>query len=152
MAISVTLNDGPADFASLWDTYAGRELPPHLQLHDNVITCPTTHERIGQRDHRDVFLVLDGLTGIFHGAKGKTFDDKRIPLNGGAFIGCTFNNCVLEYSGVPDKVILGENRLLGNTHFQFVGPALTTLQFLHTMYHHGLRPYVEPIINGLRQP
>ena len=58
MGISVGLEDGPADKASIGDTYAGKELPPEIAtLINNTTICPKSGKAILQRDNDQVFLV-----------------------------------------------------------------------------------------------
>ena len=58
MGISVELNDGPVDRASIGDTYNGKEVPPELlTLHNNSVTCPQTGRLFYQEDNYQVFLV-----------------------------------------------------------------------------------------------
>jgi len=56
--IDLTLDDGPADKASIGDTYKGRDLPPEIaMLTNNSITCPNTGRLSVQKDNNQVFLV-----------------------------------------------------------------------------------------------
>ena len=58
MGISIELNDGPAEKASIGDTYSGRDLPPQVaKLVNNRIQCPETGELLVQKDNDQVFLV-----------------------------------------------------------------------------------------------
>ena len=58
MGIRLTLDDGPADKASVGDTYAGRDLPEAIALLiENQVECPVTGRLTRQRDHHQVFLV-----------------------------------------------------------------------------------------------
>jgi hypothetical protein len=58
LGISISLDDGPADKASIGDTYAGKELPPQIALLiDNKTTCPNTRRLTSQKDNNQVFLV-----------------------------------------------------------------------------------------------
>ncbi len=58
MGISIELQDGPADKASIGDTYSGKELPPQVaQLSNNITNCPKSGKPILQRDNNQVFLV-----------------------------------------------------------------------------------------------
>jgi len=61
MEIAITLNDGPADRASIGDTYAGKELPSEiLDLVENQTWCPNAHKFFTQQDNNQVFLVAVG--------------------------------------------------------------------------------------------
>ena len=58
MGISIELKDGPADKASIGDTYAGKELPPEIvRLMNNRTNCPKSGKPILQRNNNQVFLV-----------------------------------------------------------------------------------------------
>lgn len=61
MGIGISLNDGPADKASVGDTYAGKPLPPAVaMLTSNSTRCPNTGKEFVQRDNNQVFLVAKG--------------------------------------------------------------------------------------------
>lgn len=54
----VELNDGPAEKASIGDTYAGKELPTDVaNLIGNMTNCPNTGKLTSQADNNQVFLV-----------------------------------------------------------------------------------------------
>ena len=58
---TISLDDGPADKASIGDTYRGRDLPPDItEMLSNPIYCPTTARRTFQADNDQVFLVPIG--------------------------------------------------------------------------------------------
>jgi hypothetical protein len=58
MSIRLLLDDGPADRASIGDTYRGKALPEAvLRLTENSVTCPVTGRPTQQRDNNLVFLV-----------------------------------------------------------------------------------------------
>ncbi len=61
MEMAITLNDGPADRASIGNTYAGKELPFEiLELSENETLCPKTGNFFTQQDNNQVFLVPVG--------------------------------------------------------------------------------------------
>ena len=61
LGITVKLDDGPPDRASIGDTYAGRELPPQVaSLKGNMTPCPVTGRMTSQEDNNQVFLVPIG--------------------------------------------------------------------------------------------
>ena len=61
LGISLTLDDGPPAKESIGNTYAGRELPPHVvQLIGNKTICPNTGKLTSQKDNNQVFLVPIG--------------------------------------------------------------------------------------------
>jgi len=56
--ISIGLDDGPSDKASIGDVYAGKELPPQIAtLTNNKTNCPVTGKLTSQADNSQVFLV-----------------------------------------------------------------------------------------------
>jgi len=56
--IVLSLDDGPAERASIGDTYAGKDLPPQIALlTNNWVTCPNTGRLTSQKDNNQVFLV-----------------------------------------------------------------------------------------------
>ncbi len=61
MGITVMLNDGPADPASIGDTYRGRDLPRYVaMLINNEAQCPETGRMTTQADNDQVFIVPIG--------------------------------------------------------------------------------------------
>ena len=59
--ITVSLLDGPAEKASIGDTYRGRDLPPEItEMKANSFYCPTNARRTFQADNDQVFLVPIG--------------------------------------------------------------------------------------------
>jgi hypothetical protein len=58
VGISLSLDDGPAERASIGDTYAGKALPPQIALlSNNTLTCPKTQRLTLQNNNNQVFLV-----------------------------------------------------------------------------------------------
>lgn len=61
MGILISLNDGPANKASLNDTYAGKDLPPEIaNFINNKTMCPNTKRMFTQQDNNQIFLVAVG--------------------------------------------------------------------------------------------
>ena len=59
--ISITLDDGPPNKASIGDTYAGRDLPTEVvALSKNEFPCLTTGRPTMQENNDQVFLVPIG--------------------------------------------------------------------------------------------
>ena len=55
---TISLDDGPANKASIGDTYRDRDLPPNItEMLSNPIYCPTPARRTFQPDNDQVFLV-----------------------------------------------------------------------------------------------
>ena len=58
MGLSIGLDDGPAEAASIGDTYKGRDLPQDVvNMINNYTQCPKTGKMILQKDNDQVFLV-----------------------------------------------------------------------------------------------
>ncbi len=58
LGISIGLDDGPSDKASIGDTYSGKELPTQVAtLTNNKTNCPVTGKLTSQADNYQVFLV-----------------------------------------------------------------------------------------------
>jgi len=58
MDISIGLDDGPAEKASIGDIYKGRDLPQDVvDMIDNYTQCPKIGKMILQKDNDQVFLV-----------------------------------------------------------------------------------------------
>ena len=61
LSMTVSLDDGPAEKASISDTYSGKELNPIIaNLINNKITCPNTGKITFQKDNNQIFLVPVG--------------------------------------------------------------------------------------------
>ena len=61
MKITLSLDDGPPEKASIGDAYAGRELPDEVaRLNNNEVQCPQTGNLFVQKDNSQVFLVPVG--------------------------------------------------------------------------------------------
>lgn len=65
----------------------------------------------------------------------QTFEHKEIVVDGNAYLGCTFIDCVISYSGG------GTGRFSANRftrcEWRFKGPAWTTLKYLRWLYNGG---------------
>ncbi len=58
LGISISLDDGPSDKASIGDAYAGKELPAQVAtLRGNMTNCPVTGTLTSQADTNQIFLV-----------------------------------------------------------------------------------------------
>ena len=61
LGISIDLNDGPAEKASIGDVYAGKEIDPNIvNMMNNYTVCPNTGKLTSQKDNNQVFLVAMG--------------------------------------------------------------------------------------------
>lgn len=58
LGISISLNDGPVDKASINDVYQGKEIDPMIvNMQNNFTQCPVTGHMTSQKDNNQVFLV-----------------------------------------------------------------------------------------------
>ena len=58
LGISIGLDDGPPEKASIGDTYRGKDLPPQVTtLTGKMTICPNTGRMTSQADNDQVFLV-----------------------------------------------------------------------------------------------
>lgn len=81
--------------------------------------------------------------------KGIRFRHQRVRLDGNDFIGCTFDDCVLEIGG--GLFVLGQGNAINNARIDFVDNATTFLMVLEQLYREpGLRPVVERLIELVR--
>ena len=61
LGISISLDDGPVDQASIGDVYAGQKIDPVVvNMMGNMTTCPNTGKLTSQQDNNQVFLVPVG--------------------------------------------------------------------------------------------
>ena len=61
LGISINLNDGPTEKASIGDVYAGKEIDPNIvNMMGNSTICPNTKKMTSQKDNNQVFLVPTG--------------------------------------------------------------------------------------------
>lgn len=81
-------------------------------------------------------------------AKNKTYHGMTIQLDGATFIGCTFDHCVLVFSGVLGAQ-LHQNAFL-ECKFEFSGPAATTLGFMAALYKDGVQDVIEKTFDNIR--
>jgi hypothetical protein len=81
---------------------------------------------------------------------GRIFADQEVRLDGREFVGCNFRNCKLIYGGgLP--FLLGGNEI-SDCNFEFVGPALNTINTLRMLQHSGMDPVVEVVMETIRAP
>lgn len=80
--------------------------------------------------------------------ENQTFTRQRVAIDGKQFTNCTFDGCVLTYSGT-DGTGLNDCHL-NNTSFAFEGSAARTIELLTSMHLGGFRELVETTIAGIR--
>ena len=81
---------------------------------------------------------------------GRIFADQEVRLDGREFITCTFRNCKLIYGGGLPFFIGGNE--ISDSKFEFVGPALNTLNTLRMLHHSGMDAVVEAVMGTIRAP
>lgn len=86
-------------------------------------------------------------------ARGQTFKDITIYLDGCSFYECRFERCTIVVSGLMGSVL--EAPHFQDCHWVLNGPARNTLQFLTNLHRGGAHQLVEntlDVIRGKRQP
>ena len=79
----------------------------------------------------------------------RTFEKRRVRLDGNEFHECTFNECLLEVGGVPFK--WGANNHLIESGFTFVDRAASFLIFLQEFYQDPVfQPMIEELFVNIR--
>lgn len=82
-------------------------------------------------------------------AHGETFRDTMIAIDGSTFVNCTFEKCVLVYSGLLPACLDGNS--FTACRWEFGGPAANTLNFMAALYRSGARDLVELTFQGIRK-
>jgi hypothetical protein len=80
--------------------------------------------------------------------QNQTFTKQRIEIDDTQFTNCTFDECLLIYSGTGGTALNGCH--LNNTGFAFEGSAAKTIELLTAMHRGGFRELVEATIAGIR--
>lgn len=81
-------------------------------------------------------------------ARNQTFEDVTISLDGGSFYGCSFHRCKLQFSGLLPVILDGSH--FDNCHWEFSGPATTTVWFMSALYKAGAHEIVEGTFQAIR--
>jgi hypothetical protein len=82
-------------------------------------------------------------------AQNQTFNDITIYIDGSTYMGCTFQRCIMVFSGVLPVHIVG-NKFI-QCKWEFAGPAANTVGFLTSLYAGGARDLVEQIFDAVRK-
>ncbi len=73
----------------------------------------------------------------------------KIQLDGGTFVGCTFESCELVFNGLMGATfvdcVFGEN-----IKWRFDGPASNTIEFMTALYQGGAAKLIENIFRQIR--
>jgi hypothetical protein len=85
-----------------------------------------------------------------HVFEKEQFQDASVPVDGTTFIECTFTKCTMQYSGGAGTVLHANQ--FNDCRWEFLGPAMMTLGFLHSLYNGGLKDVVEQFFDAIRQP
>ena len=81
-------------------------------------------------------------------AKGMTYVDSRVDIDGKEFLESRFENCEFVYSGGALPT-LGDCVFV-NCRWSFVGPAGRTIQLMSKMYAGGMRELIEHTFDNIR--
>ncbi len=79
----------------------------------------------------------------------QTLKNLTIQLDGGTFVGCTFESCELIFNGLMSVTFV--NCTFGeNIKWRFDGPASTTIKFMTALYEAGAAELIENTIRQIR--
>lgn len=78
----------------------------------------------------------------------KTFTQDRITLDGFTYKDCTFDRCLLIYSGYQSTTLIKVNMI--NCSFIFEGPAHNTFNFLKMMHNSSAKEQIENLLNMIK--
>ena len=81
--------------------------------------------------------------------RDKTFENKRITVDGNTFTGCTIRNCVLIFAA-SQPFTFNANSITGS-RVEFAGSAGKTLGTLRALYHGGFKELIEQTFDNIRQ-
>lgn len=122
----VTLNDGPADAASIGNYYAGKELPKELaDLLQGTVLCEGKQKKLVIRDlQKQAFLVAVARKKI----TGQHFKGERVFMDNRDFEDCTFDKaCTMVITGAGGFTMTRCD-IYGT--WCFTGPAAQVFSFL----------------------
>jgi len=82
--------------------------------------------------------------------RDQEFVNLNISLDGGTFVGCTFQNCNLVYSGLLPATF--DNCQFAACVWDFGGPAANTLAFMRMLYQAGgdVKDQIDDVIGKVR--
>ncbi|KMS55475.1 hypothetical protein V474_18425 [Novosphingobium barchaimii LL02] len=78
----------------------------------------------------------------------KAFANERVRIDGTEFQRCTFENCILTYTGAGRFILHDCDGADGAVEFE--GPAASTLHALQSAYADGMDGWVEGIFASIR--
>ncbi|WP_159977108.1 MULTISPECIES: hypothetical protein [unclassified Novosphingobium] len=78
----------------------------------------------------------------------KAFANERVRIDGTEFQRCTFENCILTYTGAGRFILHDCDGADGAVEFE--GPAASTLHALQNAYADGMDSWVEGIFASIR--
>jgi hypothetical protein len=82
-------------------------------------------------------------------AHNRNFHDITVQLDGGTFVGCTFERCTLVISGLIPFHLEGCN--FPTCKWEFAGPAANTLGILTQLYAGGAKELIEKTFDNIRK-
>ncbi len=85
--------------------------------------------------------------------ENRAFDNENVRLDGNEYVGCTFRNSRLVFTGTGN-VFLERNAFGEGVFWDFQGPAGSTIAFLSGIYHGAGasgREFVEGVIRTIRE-
>lgn len=80
--------------------------------------------------------------------KGKVFREQRLRMDGKTFDDCTFDRCMMVYSGMKPSQLIGGT--IDSCSWDFDGPALNVFRFLVMVEQNGGAGLVDDIFRKVR--
>jgi hypothetical protein len=81
-------------------------------------------------------------------AKGETFSNAKIALDGAYFENCKFERCILVYSGLLPVTLQNNNFI--DCRWEFSGPAANTVGFMQALHKGGAKELIERTLDAIR--
>ena len=81
-------------------------------------------------------------------AEGQTFKNIQVQLDGSTFRGCTFEACILLFSGLMPVSL--DNNSFNDCRWEFTGSAALAVGFMTALYAGGGRDIIERTFQSIR--
>lgn len=82
-------------------------------------------------------------------AHNKKFKDTTVHLDGGTFVGCTFERCTLIFSGLMPVHLEGDK--FSECNWSLAGPAQNTVDFMRGLYAMGGAEVIEKTFENIKK-
>ena len=81
-------------------------------------------------------------------ARNQTFSDITVYLDGSSFYDCVFERCQIVFAGVLPATL--NNPRFVDCRWEAIGPALTAISFLSSLYKAGATDLIEATFQSIR--